>query len=75
MNIYLSYIIDPTGTRMLQSLFDKLCMLCKYDNQAIRIRLTKYGWRLDTGFGIDMEEAINMSQLRANYNQPCEGRR
>jgi hypothetical protein len=56
-------------------LFDKLCMLCKYDNQAIRIRLTKYGWRLDTGFGIDMEEAINMSQLRANYNQPCEGRR
>ncbi len=69
MNIYLCYIINSAGVRMLQMNFDTMCLKCEWNNQLIRKTLTENGYRLDTGFGIDMEEAINMAKARDDFGR------
>lgn len=65
MNIYLAYVTNGPD-RMLQAEFDEICSNNFFNLEQMRSWFFNGKWKLDKEFGISLQEAINMSRIRAH---------
>jgi hypothetical protein len=86
MTIYLHYITNAAGEKMLKHGFMQLCYVLGWVQEDIESFLKREGWTFDEDFGFDMDETINVAHAaydfdngrnsrKLGFGQPCEGRR